>query len=572
MPATIASRPAKAAPKLSLTLEEMDFVIDTYLPRPHLFVQDVIGANTWPTQDEIVKSTFKNKLTAVKTCNAIGKSYIAARIVITYLFLYPGSIVVTTAPTWKQVTDVLWREVGTALKKSKYKLTTKDANKAGLSLDTDWYAVGLSTSRPENFFGYHADRILVVVDEAGGVNQDIFKGVAAITPNVNARILLIGNPTNPAGLFYECFTMPELGANCITVSAFDTPNFTATGIKNVDDLLRIYTPRNGYTQSAWTAAIDEALAKRMDKAYSPLISPSVVYGRYHEWGTDSPLWQALIMGEFPTQANNALIPLDLIQAAMNRSSKDKPELRDDMTEEERLQAMNWDSGWNVPEGPLQFGVDVARFGEDATVLAPRRGGFVDPLIVRNRLSTDKTVDLILDNIDKTAHDMTLRIDDTGVGGGVTDQLHRRLADNNHSGTNELWNYRTIGINFGSSAMDEDRFFNRRAEMFWHLREQFIQRKISLPLDLNLANELASIRYSFTPKDNKIKIESKDEIKKRLGKSPDLADAVALAFAPSGAGVFTVPEIQQRTKDERGDPDDDYQDARPETAGLASKRF
>src|SRR5437588_10556749 len=98
-----------------LTLEEAEFIRDTYMPSPesgrkpipHLFVKDALGCKTWEKQDEIVQSVFENKVTAVKTCNAVGKSFIAARVVVTWLMLYPGSIVVTTAPTWRQVTDVL---------------------------------------------------------------------------------------------------------------------------------------------------------------------------------------------------------------------------------------------------------------------------------------------------------------------------------------------------------------------------------------------------------------------------------------------------------------------------------
>src|SRR5438270_9488569 len=91
-------------------LEAALLIRDTYRPIPHLFIKDMLGARTWPMQDEIVKSVFANKLTAVKTGNAAGKSFIAARIALTFLSLFEGSIVVTTAPTYRQVKDVLWRE------------------------------------------------------------------------------------------------------------------------------------------------------------------------------------------------------------------------------------------------------------------------------------------------------------------------------------------------------------------------------------------------------------------------------------------------------------------------------
>ncbi len=254
-------------PTDQISAEDFDYLLGLYRQKPEDFVEEVLGAKPWPMQVEIIKSVFKHKFTAVKTCNAVGKSFIAARIVITYLMLYPGSIVVTTAPTWRQVTDVLWREIGTALKQAKFKLTDKEATQAGLTLDTDWYAVGLSTKRPENFFGYHADNILVVVDEAGGVEEAIFKGVAAITPNVNAKVLLIGNPTEPGGTFYDAFNKPELGYNCFTISAFDTPNFTDCGIRTVEDLIRIFTAPEGHKPADWIAAVEKTLEKRTRKEY-----------------------------------------------------------------------------------------------------------------------------------------------------------------------------------------------------------------------------------------------------------------------------------------------------------------
>jgi len=221
-------------------------IVNIYRPIPHYFVKDILGANTWNMQDEITKSVFKYPVTAVKTCNAVGKSFIAARIAIAFLTLHPGSIVVTTAPTWRQVTDVLWREIATAVKMSKFKLTDKQVTQAGLNLDTDWYAVGLSTKTPENFFGYHADHILVIVDEAGGVPELVFTGVKAITPNANARVLYIGNPTNPDGTFAEAFKNPLYKK--FTISAFDTPNFTANNIHSIEDLLLTFTPPDNLTE------------------------------------------------------------------------------------------------------------------------------------------------------------------------------------------------------------------------------------------------------------------------------------------------------------------------------------
>lgn len=550
-----------------LTIDEQiaaaEYIRQAYLPIPHMFVKDILGCNTWHIQDEIVQSVFRYKLTAVKTCNAIGKSYIAARIVLTYLVLHPGSIVVTTAPTWRQVTDVLWREIGTAVKRSKYKLTDVEATQAGLNLDVDWYAVGLSTKRPENFFGYHADNILVVVDEAGGVEEPIFKGVAAITPNSKARILYIGNPTTPSGTFYDVFTNPSLGANCFTVSAFDTPNFTDTGIRTLEDLLRTYTPPPGIKQADWTAQVDAELEKRMNPVYSPLIAPSVVYGRYHEWGPDSPAWQSLVMGEFPTQAEQALLPTNLVTMAMNMYGIDKA------TGKTYAEL----SGWEIPDGPPAYGQDMARFGKDSNVNTPRHGGWVEPQIKWTKVDLMESATRILNIIDPSNREVTLNIDDTGNGGGTTDRLREKSRES-ESGGNPAHQYTINAYNFASKEFmneaDKEKFYDITSMLYWNLRTQFYNKKIALHYDKQLFDELVGRRWSIVP-GGKIKVESKEDyIKRTGGKSPDRSDSLALAFAPNFTGSWhdvPVREVRDQEPTEYREPEH-----RPTTAGLREMEF
>lgn len=522
-------------------IEIVQYVVDTYLPHPHYYIKDILGCKTWNVQDEIVKSVFKNKYTAVKTCNAIGKSYIAARIVVAYLMLNPSSIVVTTAPTWRQVTDVLWREIGTAVKKSKFKLTDAEVNQAGLNIDTNWFAVGVSTKRPENFFGYHADNILVVVDEAGGVEEPIFRGVAAITPNANARVLLIGNPTDPSGTFFDAFNKPELGYNCITVSAFDSPNFISTGIRTVEDLLEAFTPPEGEKQADWTRKVNAELESRMDKTFTGLISPSVVYSRYFEWGTDSPAWQALIMGEFPSQAAQSLIPTNLVKMAMNMYGTDK----DSGKTYAEL------SGWEIPSGPPSHGQDMARFGDDSNVNYPRRGGWVEKAIVWNKVDLMESATRILNVIDPMDDSLVLNIDDTGNGGGTTDRLRQISRERMNSGQ-PSHRYTINAYNFSSKDFmneeDKEKYHDITSFLYWNLRTQFLNKAIALHEDKQLFTELVGRRW-FINKSGKIQVESKQEYKERTGgKSPDRSDSLALSFAPRRTGNWRDVTID-RTKQE-----------------------
>lgn len=547
----------------NLSPDEFQKLLSYYLERPDEFAVDVFGVLPWSMQVEIIKSVFGYKYTAVKTCNAIGKTFIAAVIVVTFLMLFPGSIVVTTAPTWRQVTDVLWREIATTVKKAKYKLTDAEVTQAGLSLDTDWFAVGLSTKRPENFFGYHADNILVVVDEAGGVEEPIFKGVAAITPNANARVLLIGNPTSPGGTFYDAFTKPELGYNTFTVSAFDTPNFTDTGIKNLQDLLNLFTPPEGVKQADHTREVNLQLEKKMNPAYRGLIAPSVVFSRYHEWGTESPAWESLIMGEFPSQAEMALIPTNLVNMAMNMYGTDK----------ESGKTYAELSGWEIPYGPRALGQDMARFGGDSNVATPRDGGWVGEQICWSKVDLMESANRILNIINPLDQGLSVNIDDTGNGGGTTDRLNQVSRESFESGK-PAHQYTLNAYNFSSKEFmteaDKEQFHDITSFLYWNLRQQFYDKKIALHYDKELFDELVSRRWGIVP-GGKIKVESKDEYKKRTGgKSPDKSDSLALAFAPSKTGNWNIPD---QSEEEYNDPKPQRDNpSKPRTAGLDRTRY
>lgn len=532
---------------------------DTYRPIPHYFVKDILGATTWSMQDKITKSVFENKLTAVKTCNAVGKSYIAARIALTFLSLYEGSIVVTTAPTYRQVKDVLWREFATAVKLSKFKLTDKQVNQTGLDIAEDWFAVGLSTKQPENFFGYHSAHILVIVDEAGGVPDIIFNGVKAITPNAGAHILYIGNPTQASGPFFDVFDNKNIIAKRFTISAFDSPNFTAVGILCLEDLLNVFTPREGYEPVDWINRANKVLQSKMNETYRDvLIDPATVYERYHEWGADSAAWQSLIMGEFPSQAEQSLIPSDLVRMAMEMYG----------TDEQTGKSYAELSGWSIPYGAPEYGQDMARFGTDLNVLTPRRGGWVDQQIIWNKRGDEKldlmeSADRILQMLDPMDFNARLDIDDTGNGGGTTDRL-RQLNRESVAGGAPAHQYELAAYNFSSkqNMLQPEKFHDITSELYWNLRGWFYKKQIALHYDKELFNELVGRRWSVVPGTGKIKVESKDEYKKRTGgKSPDKSDSLALAFA---GGVRAVKKPTTPTDELEREPV-----RKPFTAGISA---
>lgn len=542
-----------------LTPEARDAAVreirDTYRPIPQYYVQDILGAHTWTLQDEITKSVFENKLTAVKTCNAVGKSFIAARIALTWLSLYEGSIVITTAPTWRQVKDVLWREVAVANKLSKVKLTNKEVKQAGLDIDKDWYAVGLSTKYPENFFGYHAAHLLVIVDEAGGVPPIIFKGVKAITPNAGAHILYIGNPTNPEGPFFDVFDNPKILAKRFSISIFDSPNFVAAGIRTTDQLVDTFTAPEGVDELEYTKKVNEELYRRMDPVFRDvLIDPYTSYQDFLEWGADSNAWQSLRLAEFPSQADNALIPVELVSMAMQMKGVD-PDSGKTYAEL---------SGWTIPDGPPEFGLDVARFGPDLNVLTPRHGGWVESQQKWNKKGDQQkdlweTAERTLQVMNVNDWNTRLNLDDTGLGGGVSSHirfLNKKLRDVGQPG--HQFTMQPYNMASKEFMQEPDKFYDITSELYWHLRGWFYRKEIAMEYDKNLFNQLVSRRWTIVG--GKIKVESKEEYKKRTkGKSPDESDSLALAFAGGVRASKEQKSTFQKT---------DYQPTRkPYTSGL-----
>ena len=343
-------------------------------------MEEILGAEPWETQLNIIESLRDNRTTAVRSCHGSGKSWTAARAILWFLYAYPNSVCLSTAPTYRQVVQVIWREVRTAHRKSILPLggaMLKDR----LDLDTDWYALGLSTGDPDAFQGFHSEHILVVVDEPPGVEEPIFNAIDGVLSSASSRMLMIGNPTSLSGRFYESFKRPSV--HKMKISAFDTPNFTTNGIKTIEELkkadlskLKIVNPR--------------------------LVSPQWVMEKVEEWGEDSPLFQARVYGDFPSQGDKTLIPLNKIEMA---------------TTDERL--IKLQKKINAKKGGVgtnHYGVDVARYGTDKSVILRREDDIVRSIDSFAKQDTMTTVGAIM----AQNHDIPgkINIDVIGIGSGV----------------------------------------------------------------------------------------------------------------------------------------------------------
>ena len=201
----------------------------------HLFFREALGIpekHIWPKMDEIMFSVEDHDKTAVKAGHSVSKTFSVSGIALSFLYSWIPSTVITTAPTNKQVEDVLWREIRSKWQNSKIafpgNLTTSSLDmqkETGLR----WFATGFST-RPDTvtaqataFQGYHNEHLLVIFDEAAGILPQIWRAAMSLIAG-GGKIIAIGNPTSNYGEFPDCFGA-DSGWNQITISCHDTPNF-----------------------------------------------------------------------------------------------------------------------------------------------------------------------------------------------------------------------------------------------------------------------------------------------------------------------------------------------------------
>lgn len=457
---------------------------------PSYFNHAVLGGDFWEKQEQIANSVRDNRYTTVRACHDVGKTYVASHIGLWFLYSHPQSIVVTTAPTMRQVENLLWRELRAAHEKAI--LLEGEPLKTRLDLASDWYAIGASSADPDKLQGFHAasGHILIIVDEAAGVPEPAFEAIEGMMTSEEARMLLIGNPTSDTGSFRASHHSWE-HASKIHISAFDSPNFKNNGINTIEDLKTIDL-------------------EKIEIVNKYLVSPQWVKEKIDSWGIDSPMFQARVLGNFPSQSSNTVIPLAPVELAAT------PE------HNEKIKAAG---------GNLHLGVDPARFGNDYTVLTPRIGGHIPFQSKHPSTSIPETVGLIKQF--SSPRPTGIYIDVDGLGGGVYDILYEQKYD------------MIVAIHNNAKALPDPSgltFANLASQLWWRAREMFIAGELAIPDDDKLIMQLTTRKYSFGSRG--LIVESKDEWKKRHGgKSCDEADSLIYSL---GDILGNETRVQART--------------------------
>lgn len=415
-----------------------------------------------------MRSVAAHPRTAVKACHSSGKTNVAADIAIWWLTAHTDGIVVTTAPTWNQVRLLLWGEIRKSLAPMKDFYGGVEPNATSFHLGPNRYAIGLSTNEGVNFQGFHG-KVLIIMDEAPGIEGDIWEAVEGIRAGGDVRVLALGNPVIASGPFYDAFRSNRDGWSTITISAFDTPNLRGL---DIDALLSLQDDELG----------------RNPRPY--LTTRRWVREKHAEWGPDNPIWQSRVLGNFPAQSEFSLISLAWVEAAGRREGKRR--------------------------GRLTAGIDVAGPGEDETVLAIRDG---DDLIHLQSWTKPDPRGEVLAALQPFRGRMDIINGDTaGIGYYFLKHLEDCGLPVNH-------------VNVGAAAVDNRKYLNLKAEMYWALRMRFQDGDISGIRDEKTVGQLAGIIWNTNPR-GQIYIESKEDARRRGVKSPDRAEAIMLCYAES----------------------------------------
>lgn len=458
---------------------------------PAFFVDQFFkGIHLWDAQIEVLESLRDNDSTLVKSPHGMGKTFTAAIAVWWFLLSHTPSKVITTAPSWTQVRELLWGEINRLTNDMLLSVEELGCmlNQTRLAFDSDYFALGFSPEIEKDdpakrMTGFHSPHMLVLFDEGPSCPEALWTYRATIMTGAHCKFLAIGNPIKSYGSFYEGFNDPDNAR--ISLDIFKSPNFLANGITNrkkLEDLIRMDP---------------EERRARMKDFENPIpglstVAWAVKMAAPNEWDYGSPLYDARVLGLFPKTSTDTVIAYSELEEARFVEPKVKT--------------------------VKSLGIDVARFGDDATVFYGMKDGRQTDFDQWKGQDTVKTARRAFALIRDAGYDV-VTVDDTGVGGGVTDMLRDMIEESNIP----VW---LIPVNFAESAGRADKYADMPTELYFISRDAIRAGEIQTKDENRLFSQLSSRRFGYDAK-ARYKIESKKEYKRRTGQSPDEADAFVL---------------------------------------------
>lgn len=429
------------------------------------FIREILEAEPEPWQKEVLEAMDKghNKV-SIRSGHGVGKTALCSWLALHFLLFRNDVKVIVTAPSQDQMRDGLIPEINKWISRlpewMRLSLETI-SDRITRSPNASNNFISFRTARkekPEALAGVHAEHVMIIVDEASGVDEVIYETGQGALSTEGSIALLIGNPTNPSGFFYKT--------------------------------------HNELSDLWWT--------KRVACQDSSRVSEKYIISQARTYGVDSREYRVRVLGEFPESGADAVIPRGFVTSAIRRYEDDTSLGRD-----------------------IVWGLDPGRGGDPS--------GFVErdsnQITEARELKYDDLMSIV--GWVKRRYDMTppsflpkkIFVDSIGLGAGVADRLIEMDLP-------------VVHVNVAESPSLADRFVNLRAELWYAAREWFESREVSInladsELEGKLVHELTSVNQKFTSL-GKVQLESKEEMRRRGVKSPNIADALVLTFAGGGA--------------------------------------
>lgn len=435
--------------------------IVSWLKDPILFVRENFGVEPDEWQKDVLMAFNQNQRLAMLASKGVGKTTILAWLCWYFLATRPNPKIAATSISWDNLADGLWAEMAKWQARSKFlqenfqwnktRIACHDAPETWFMSARSWAKGSSNEQQANSLAGLHADYIMFVLDESGGIPDAVMAAAeAALSSGIECKLVQAGNPTHLEGPLYRA----------------------ASSEKHLWHLTEINSDPNN--------------PKR-----SPRVSIQWAKEQIEKFGIDNPWVLVNVFGRFPPSSINALLGIDEVKMAMNRKHQ----------------------SYVYESSQKRLGIDVARMGDDSTVIFPRQGLMAfRPVEIRGARTNEIAARVSMAK-SKWQSEMEFVDGTGGFGAGVVDSLIQA----GHSPQE---------IHFSSKA-DDPQFFNKRAEM-WFRMTDWIKRGGSIPNIDRLVRELCAPTYSF--KNGKLILEDKDQIKSRLGFSLDYSDALALTFA------------------------------------------
>ena len=438
---------------------------------PVWFAENVLHERVWSKQKEMLRAIVNNDRVAVRSGHKTSKTRSMAILALWWPFYWhlrgEDARTAISSASFDQVKKALWREIVAMYRRSPeyQKLCSKPPSldpSTGLTLLCGNQVFGFSTTEPERAAGVSSPHILYLLDEASGIEDNIFEAMEGNMAG-GAKMFMASQATRMVGEFYNAFNKYAKHWYAIRLSSTDSPN--VTGEMNIP----------GLATKAW---IDEKLDM---------------------WGGDSIAYRVRVLGEFPGASDDSVLDADSFLAATKR----------------------WET--TSATGVLEVGVDVARFGDDESVIQPVRGQHAHiPTILTNRdgvYVARKIVEVVRNLRRETDDKIRVKIDVVGLGSSPVDHLLSLDV------AREL-GIVVVPVHVQSNAVDDDNYSDTGSEMSFLLAE-WVRNGGAIHEDETLREELLSNIYTLDAKGRR-KVMNKKEVKKLIGRSPDRRNALEMA--------------------------------------------